>query len=403
MNQNQVESGRAGRTTMGRGVRAVVLAAAVGLVGLPATASAQDRGGDRGGDRPQQRDGARDMGRMFGGMGQQNQIQESDVELMASVLEFDEPQQLLAEELFADLREQRAQLMVEMREQMQELRGEGGRPDREAMEKFRTMAEEAQAKATEMEKVFYEDIKLVLTPEQHENWSEFETSRDRARALRGVGGAVDVSRVFATFVEKHESSLGENDLAGAKALASRFESEIDRQIAERAKLLEQGRPNPGDGGFDRDAMREMLEARREADAKLGEIATRYADSIERTLPDELREAFRFEINRGSLGGMARRGSVVDRVESALKSEDLDDAQKQAVRAIEADMHKQYNALAKEIADMRAQARDRRGQDNGRGGQRGGDREGGNDIRERMQEIETELSTRLRAVLGDGDV
>ncbi len=402
MKQNQMWSGCVGRESVGRGVRAVLLATAVGLLGLPGTALAQDGNGPRG-DRPQQRDGARDFGRMFGGMGQQDQIQEADVELMVSVLEFDEVQSQLAEELFADLRDQRTQLMVEMREQMQALRGEGGRPDRESMEKFRAMAEEAQAKASEMEKVFYEDIKLVLTPEQRENWSSFETSRDRARALRSVGGAMDVSRVFATFAEKHEGALGENELAGAKALASRFESEIDRQIAERAKLLEQGRPEPGDGGFDRDAMREMFMARREADEKLGEIATRYADSIERTLPVELREAFRFEINRASFGGMMRRGNIVERVETALKDENLDEAQKQAILAIEADMHKQYNVLAKEIADMRAQARERRGQDNGRGGQRGGDREGGVDLRERVEEIETELSTRLRAVLGEGDV
>lgn len=395
--------------------RVCVLVSVIGLTGLAGTAFAQDgRGGRPQGDRPQgdrpaQRDGGRDFGnaRGFGGQfgGTQDQIQESDVDLMVSLLKFDEPQEEIARQLFEDLREQRAQVMAELREQMQDLRGDGGRPDPETMERFRAVAEEAREKAAEMEKLFYEDVQLVLTPEQREQWSVFEKSRDRSRALRGVGGAVDVARVFQTFVEKHGGDLDQDALVGAEALAERFGSEIDRQIVERQKLLEQERPQPGgEGGFDREAMREMFEKRREVDEKIAEVSTRYADSIERALPLEKREAFRFEINRSSLGGMMRRGNIVERLETAIASDAIDDAQRAQLREIEADMHKQYNALAKEMAQQRQQARDRRGQDGGRGRdrQRGGDN-GGNDLRQRMQEIEDELSTRMRAVLGGGDV
>ncbi|MFG0293920.1 MAG: hypothetical protein ACF8MJ_12315 [Phycisphaerales bacterium JB050] len=390
--------------------RVCVLASVIGLTGLAGNAFAQDgRGGRPQGDRPAQRDGGRDFGnaRGAGGLfgGTQDQIQESDVDLMISLLKLDEPQQELARQLFEDLREQRAQVMAELREQMQDLRGEGGRPDPEAMERFRAVAKEAREKAAEMEKLFYEDVQLVLTPEQREQWTSFEKSRDRSRALRGVGGAVDVGRVFQSFVEKHGAGLDQDALAGAQALAERFGSEIDRQIVERQKLLEQGRPQPGgEGGFDREAMREMFEKRREVDEKIAEVSTRYADSIERALPLENREAFRFEINRSSLGGMMRRGSIVERLETAIASDAIDDAQRAQLREIEADMHKQYNALAKEMADQRQQARDQRGQEGGRGRdrQRGGDN-GGNDLRQRMQDIEDELSTRMRAVLGSGDV
>ncbi len=389
--------------------RVCVVASVIGLTGLAGNAMAQDgRGGRPQGDRPAQRDGGRDtgamrgMGGMFGGM--QDQIQEGDIDLMVSVLKFDGPQEELARELFNDLREQRAQMMTELRDQMQDLRGEGGRPDPEAMERFRAIAEEAREKAAEMEKVFYEDVQLVLTPEQREKWTSFEKSRDRSRALRGVGGAVDVGRVFQSFVEKHGAAMDADSLAGARSLAERYESDMDRQIAERQKLLDEGRPQPGgDGGFDRDAMREQFEKRREADEKINEISTRYADSIERTLPLEMREAFRFEINRTSFGGLARRGSIVERLETALASEEIDDAQRGQLREIEADMHKKYNALAKEMAEMRQQARERRGQDDGGRGRQRGDDNGGNDLRQRMQDIEDELSTRMRAVLGGGDV
>lgn len=383
-----------------RGLGGVCVLAAV--MGMSGAAVAQDAPR---GDRPTQRDGVRDLGRMLGGGAGQDQIQEGDVDLMESVLSLDEPQRQLARELFADLREQRAALMTELREQMQGLRGEGERPDREAMEKFRAVAEEAREKAAELERLFYEDIQLVLTPEQREGWSKFEQRRDRARALRGVSGAVDIGVAYERFVEKYEPRAEENALAGASALADRFSSEMDRQIAERAKLLEQGRPD-GQGGFDRDAMREMFEARREAEEKITEISTRYADSIERTLPMELREAFRFEVNRLGFGAITRSGNVVERLEAAMSGGGLDAAQKQELAAIEVEMHKRYNALAKEMAEMRAQARERRGEDSGRG-QRGRDRGGegnaeGSDLRQRMQAIEDELSTRMRAVLGDGD-
>lgn len=377
-------------------VRAIVLAGALGLLAAPA-AMGQDRGNPRG-ERPQ----ARDFVNRMGGMGME-QVSEAEVELLVDVLEFDEPQSMLAEELFVDLRESRAEKMVELRELMQGMRGGEGRPDREAMERIRTESERIRVEVRALEDRFYEDIQLVLTPDQRDAWSGFEKRRDRARAMRGIGGAVDVQTIFESFAAKHESSLEENALAGAKSLAERYASEMDRQVAERAKLLEQNRPQRGGEDFDRDAMREQFEARRAADEKIGEISTRYADSIERTLPIEVREAFRFEINRASLGGFMRRGNVVERLETVMGNPDLDSAQRQSLRAIEADMHKRFNALAKEIADMRAQAREGRGGDNARPGQRGGDRGGQREameaVRQKLQDIENDISEQMRAVTG----
>ncbi len=374
----------------------LVAAAMLGVVGAPA-AYAQDRGGPRT-DRPQ----ARDFAGRFGGMGME-QIGEEEVELMGDVLEFDAPQRELAQELFVDLRESRAAKMVELRELMGGMRGGEGRPDPEAMEKVRAESERIRTEVAALEARFYEDIQLVLTPEQRNGWAGFEKRRDRSRALRGVAGAFDVQSIYEGFAKKHEGSLEADALAGANALAERYASEMDRQIAERAKLQEQSRPQRGGEGFDREGMRERFEAMREADAKLGEISTRYADSIERTLPVELRESFRFEINRASLGGFMRRGNVVERLETVLKSPDLDPAQKQELRSIEADMHKRFNALAKEVAELRSQAREGRGGENARPGQRGGDRGGQREamenIRQKFQDIENEISVRMREVTG----
>lgn len=377
----------------------LVVAAAIGVVGAPA-AVGQDRGNPRG-DRPQ----VRDFGNRFAGMGME-QVGEQEIELMADVLEFDAPQRELAEELFVDLRESRAAKMAELREMMQGVRSGEGRPAPEAMEKVRAEAERIRAEVTELEARFYEDIQIVLTPEQRTAWSGFEKRRDRGRALRGVDRAVDVQTIFESFAEKHEASLEENALAGAKSLAERCASEMDRQIAERAKLREQGQPQRGGEGFDREAMRERFEAMREADEKLGEISTRYADSIERTLPMELRESFRFEINRASMGGFMRRGNVVERLETVLSNAELDPAQKQELRAIEIDMHRRFNALAKEITDLRAQAREGRGGENARPGQRGGDRgdrggqrEAMETIRQKFEDIENDISERMRAITG----
>jgi len=379
----------------------LVVAAVIGVVGAPA-ALGQDRGAPRG-DRPQ----VRDFGNRLGGMGMgMEQVGEQEIDLMADVLEFDAPQRELAADLFVDLRESRAAKMVELRELMQGLRGGEGRPDPEAMEKVRTEAERIRAEVTELESRFYEDIQIVLTPEQRTAWSGFEKRRDRARALRGVDGAVDLQTIFESFAEKHEGTLDENALAGAKSLAERYAGEMDRQIAERAKLREEAQPQRGGEGFDREGMRERFEAMREANEKLGEISMRYADSIERTLPMELRESFRFEINRASMGGFMRRGNVVERLETVLSNEDLDPAQEQELRAIEIDMHKRFNALAKEIAGLRAQAREGRGgedagpaQRGGDRGDRGGQREAMESIRQKFEDIENDISERMRAVTG----
>jgi len=374
-------------------VRAIVLAGALGLVAAPA-AMAQDRGNPRG-ERPQ----VRDLGNRVGGMGME-QVNEAEVQLLVEVLKFDEPQSMLAEELFVDLRESRAAKMVELRELMQGMRGGEGRPDREAMERIRTESERIRNEVSALEARFYEDIQLVLTPDQRNAWSGFERRRDRTRALSGIGGAVDVQTIFEAFAAKHEQALDEDALVSAKALAERYASEMDRQVAERARLLAQNRPERGGDGVDRDAMRQQFEARRAADEKIGEISTRYADSIERSLPVDVREAFRFEINRSSLGGFMRRGNIAERLESVLKNPGLGEDQQKELRAIEADMHKRMNALAREIAQTRAQAREGRGGGNARPGQRGGDqREAMEAIRQKFQDIENELSQRMRMVTG----
>lgn len=383
---------------------ALAIVSVVLLAGAPA-ALAQD-GGNRRGNQPQQRDFG-GMGAMGGMMGQ-NQLSEQDVRLMARTLNFDEPQSALAQELFADLREARTRLGAELREKMQELRGDGGRPGPEAMEQIRELTQKMQEQSAKLEADFYEDIKLVLTPEQRNQWTTYERSRDRSRALRGVGGAIDVAEVFEQFSTAHAASLDANELAAARALSDRFASDMDRQVAERARLLEQNRPQRGgEGGFDRDAMRQTMEARRAADEKIIEISTRYGDQIERTLPVDLREAFRFELNRSTFAGMMRRGNVIERLDAAMADTTLDASQKQALREIQADMHKQFNALAKEMRDLRQQAANRRGGDNagpGQGGERGGQRggDGMREIREKMQAIDNEISVRMRSVTGAGD-
>lgn len=397
MNRRRSDHTTNGLASMARAsVRAIVLAGAIGLVSAPA-AIGQDRGNPRG-ERPQ----ARDFGNRMGGMGME-QVNEAEVELLVDMLKFDEPQSMLAEELFVDLRESRAAKMAELRELMQGMRGEDGRPDREAMETIRTESERIRTEVSGLEALFYEDIQLILTPEQRDAWSGYEKRRDRARAMRGIGGAVDVQTIFETFAAKHESALEENALAGAKSLAERYASEMDRQVAERAKLLEQNRPQRDGEGFDREAMREQFAARRAADEKISEISTRYADSIERTLPVEVREAFRFEINRASLGGFMRSGNVVERLETVMGNPDLDSAQRQSLRAIEADMHTRINALAKEIAEMRDQARQGRGGENARPGQRGDDRGGQREameaVRQKFQDIENDISEQMRTVTG----
>jgi Spy/CpxP family protein refolding chaperone len=378
----------------------LVIAAICAVAGAPAVAVAQD-GGNRRGGQPQQRDWGGGQGAQWGGMGQ-NQIGEQDVQLMVRVLTLDEPQQVLANELYADLREARTRLGAELREKMQELRGEG-RPDGAAMEQLRELGQQMQERTRQLEAAFYDDIKLVLTAEQRASWSSFERQRDRAQALRGVAGASDVAAIFESFASRHASELEANELAGGRALSDRFASEIDRQVAERDRVMNQNRPQRGGEGFDREAMREMMEARRAADEKIIELSTRYSDQIERTLPVELREAFRFEINRDSLGTLMRRGNIVERMEAAMDDATLSATQKQSLREIEADMHKRFNALAKEISDTRTQAREQRGGDNARPAQRGGQRgEGMREIREKMQEIENEISRKMRSVTGDGD-
>src|SRR5690606_21015844 len=125
----------------------LLLTATLGLLGAPGVVQAQDRDGGRR-ERPQQRD----MGRAWGSMVGQNQLQRSDIDLMARVLKLDESQQTLAAELYADLDQQRTALMAGLREKMQALRGEGGeRPDGAAMTAFREASEKARQRVEELE------------------------------------------------------------------------------------------------------------------------------------------------------------------------------------------------------------------------------------------------------------
>jgi hypothetical protein len=314
-----------GTADMKKQMRVVSVVALSLVAGL---AIAQPEGQRREGrDFGRMSEGARRMG--MGGNGQEAPaFNRRQIERMAERMELTEDQKVAAMTLLEGYEEQVRKAQEDARTRR-----------REAMEKFResqdpavwdTVRDSATADRDARKKLdtqLLTDLSAVMTAEQAAKWPSAERALKRGQSLRR--GLLSAER--ADIMELvQESELPEQTLKELEPVLSQYELDIERQLAERDRLMEAAGM---DQMFrmrmsgDNEGLEKFLAERRDAATKVRDINKRYARQIQDALPEDAKPAFAQRFKEESYPDIYRRTQGHRAIDAAWSMSDLSDEQK----------------------------------------------------------------------------
>jgi hypothetical protein len=223
------------------------------------------------------------------------------------------------------------------------------------MEKVPKARKEYTDKLVELEKRYFSDVKMLLTPDQEPNWVKVERIRRRETQLRGMmsGESVDLIEVVKGLKPEPAVLTTLNEPLGE------YEIDLDRALQAKETIPE---PEFKPGEFDMTKMQEAAAKQREAGTRVKEVNERHARRIKELLPDALRDKFDEAVKKETFPRIYRPSRVSKMMESATKLGDLTADQKQQIQ----DLRTQYDRDVTPINDRWASATseaEKKGDDN----------------------------------------
>jgi hypothetical protein len=185
-------------------------------------------------------------------------------------------------------------------------------------------------KAEEIEKAFFDDLKLSLNDEQLALWPKVERYRRRETLLRFAfvsGAAVDLVRITENL---RGAPLGE-----LQGVLDQYELDMDKKLVILEKSGKEAQEDmlKGNAMFDMAKLETMMKGLYEIARDVREINRDYARKISQVLSEEQRVSFDGEFNRRSFPKVYRQPHVVKMMEAALAFKDLDASQKEAIASL----------------------------------------------------------------------
>jgi len=185
-------------------------------------------------------------------------------------------------------------------------------------------------KRSALERGFFDDLRLTLTPEQDDRWGAMERLRRRERTLSpGMlsGESVDLIKVL------REMELPESVHADVRELLAGYEAELDRALIERNQIRErhQDMIQIGAAPPDLGKMQELTTKSREASAKVRDVNRRHARLIRGMLPDDMAATFDARMNALAMPDVFGPSRVTRLMDAAGGLDDLTAEQRRALQ------------------------------------------------------------------------
>lgn len=284
--------------------------------------------------------GAGMMGDMMGGQ----QISTRQLEKYATLISLTADQKDVVKVLHEGYQAQVRDLQESVREEMEKLRDEMRETrDPAVFESMREAGEKARVEGRKIETAFLSDVKDVLTPEQAEKWPRVERAIRRDQSIRrGVlsGERVDLTELVS------DLKLDETAAAAVEPVMEQYEAELDRAIIERNQQFESAMAQFQElrRNGDMAKAQEVMAKGREAAAKVRDVNRKYARSIGESLPTEQRSKFDNAFRQASFPDVYRQGMSARSIEAALKFEDLEPTQADAIEALKSRYTREVDAI-----------------------------------------------------------
>lgn len=354
-------------------------------------------------------------GASLGGLAGMGQVGRSELKRYGVLLKLDEAQAAAAEELRAGYVQASQDLSKDFQakmEQAQERMQDGG--DMRGMGKEMGAAgREFGQKTKALEKVFFDDLRALLTPDQDARWPRVERARRRSTGMRFsliAGQSVDLLDVVSDIGAGDEPSP---DLADA---LTRYELDIDKSILVMQKWQEdqEKQQQEMEDAFDPARWQEMMKKAQEVLKDMSQMARgmrdvnrQYARAIGPLLPANQQAKFEDEFKRRSFPRVYREPWIVKAIGTARKFDDLNADQRRTLTEIE----ESYVREAAGLNTRWATAIDERDEKTGGqfgammagfsgGGDDGGVAQAVTDARKARRDLDARYKEKLNMLLGE---
>lgn len=282
------------------------------------------------------------------------QVTTESLEQMSEMLGLSEDQAFVVEEMHAGYLSEVQALADEVREVFDAARQEfRDTRDREVWRDLGEVMQRFGERRDDLTDALLSDVRLILLPEQEEQWAGVERYHRRYSSLQSdgliSGETVDLVDVVRTM--DLEATAREQ----VDSLLAQYEVEFDRALIDRNRKYEEGL-SQGPGRFfdgDVEEMEKLFEASRDAAIKLRDINRRYERQIGNSLDPEARAELEMEVNKRAFPQVYRKTQADETVSAALGMEDLTEAQRVQIADLRASYERELEAanarLAQEIA------------------------------------------------------
>ena len=192
------------------------------------------------------------------------------------------------------------------------------------------------------EERLFDDLRLVLSPEQENQWPAMERTRRRIENIdRGVLSSESVDLIqLVDDIDPPDSARA----AVAPVLAA-YETTLDAALVERIAQQElmSKKMEESDGPTDWMRYRDHYDSMRKASLKVRDVNTSFARQIRDSLPTGLREQFEAEFQRRSFP-QAYAGTYTERVvDTTLEFDDLTPDQRKQIEELRARLAREMEA------------------------------------------------------------
>ena len=263
-------------------------------------------------------------------------VDSEQIELLEELIGADEGQREAIGAMFEGFQSRHQQSVEAMREIFQKAREEAQRSrDQSVWMDVQKRAIEFSKHTTSMRDAFFEDLQLLLSPEQMEQWPAFERAHRRATLLDT--GQVFISGSTLDLVRLADDAGDEvTDVEGVGDLVQRYEVQLDRILVESDEMgrehLEKTQEMLEAGGNFFTNMNEygqMFDEARAVQVRIRDLNDRFARQIIARLPEENRSEIEAEFNRQFMPAVYGRTFVDNAFDVALGLGDLSDDQRSA--------------------------------------------------------------------------
>lgn len=327
-----------------------------------------------------------------------------DIEELVEMIEADEAQEEIIRDLFQGMMQKQTAASDKLREILKVV-GEEAQSDPTVWQDFQRKAIEYMGYQEGLKSGLFEDIKLVLTPEQTERWPAFERFHRRQHVLDDnqsivTAARVDLVRVMNDVAEAESSARSEEVVD----VVERYEIELDRLLVEKKELsdrqlqevlevLEEGKNMMAQ----MPRWEKMFDEGRELQVRIRDVNEKYVRLFAARLAPEAQSEFRVEYNERAMPTVYEKGYMDDAFETAAGLESLTPDQRERITALEQEYDREAEGIRAKWAEaLRAWQTDVQMMQMWGGGKAGGAE--ASEQKSAKQDLDGRYYERLRSIL-----